>query len=99
MPGVPVITIDALDIDDATLDKIEAKHSVTFEEAEEAVFAEERHIRRGREGFYEVWSRTEAGRYLLVVLAPRRAGAYAIVTARGMTDSEQGHYRKAMGMR
>lgn len=63
------VRIDALEIDELILDKIEARHGVTFAEVQEACLADERHVRRGREGLYKVFSQTEAGRYLLVVLA------------------------------
>ena len=89
--------IDALEIDDEVLEKIEGKHGVTYEEAEEACLSSQRHVRRGREGLYKVFSRTEAGRYLLVVLAPRGNAVFAIVTARGMTGREARLYKRQVG--
>ncbi len=49
-----MLRISALEISDEVLDKIETKHSVSFDEVEEACFSDERHIRRGREGLYEL---------------------------------------------
>ena len=89
--------IEAIEIDDAILDKIESKHGVTLEEAEEACFSEEWHVRRGREGLYKVFSRTDAGRYLLVVLVDRGHGVWKIVTARQMSIQEQRLYRRTVG--
>jgi len=54
-------------------------------------------VRRGREGLYKLFSRTEAGRYLLVVLADRGRGVFRIVTAREMTESEKRLYERETG--
>ncbi|HZS00925.1 MAG TPA: BrnT family toxin [Chloroflexota bacterium] len=89
--------IEALDIDDHILDKIESRHGVSFEEAEEACYSEERHVRRGRDGLYKVFSRTDAGRLLLVVLADQGRGVWRVVTARDMTSQERRLYRQAGG--
>jgi hypothetical protein len=35
---------------------------------EEACSSDNKHVRRSREGLYKVFSKTQAGRYLLVVL-------------------------------
>jgi hypothetical protein len=56
-----MLRIEALEIDDHILDKIESKHAVTLGEVEEACFAEH-HVRRGREGLYRVFGQSEAGR-------------------------------------
>jgi uncharacterized DUF497 family protein len=91
------VRIEALEISDTVLEKIESKHGVTFEECEEAVQSGERHVRRGRDGLYKTFSRTAAGRYVLVVLAAREAGLFAIVTARDMSETERRLYRRAKG--
>ncbi|MFO7773074.1 MAG: BrnT family toxin [Dehalococcoidia bacterium] len=91
-----MLRIEALEIDDHILDKIEAKHGLSLEEAEEACLSERRHVRRGREGLYKLFSQTMAGRYVLVVLANVGGGNWRIVTAREMTDSERRLYNKAM---
>ena len=52
------------------------------------------HVRRGREGLYEVYGQTAAGRYLLVVLAYVGSGIGRVVTARDMTVAERRRYRQ-----
>ncbi|MDP2919811.1 MAG: BrnT family toxin [Dehalococcoidia bacterium] len=89
-----MVFIEALEIDDNTLEKIETKHDITFQEVEEACFSEERHVRKSREGLYKVFSQTQAGRFVLVVLVNRGAGVWKVVTARHMTDSERRLYAK-----
>ena len=92
-----MLRIESLEIDDYILEKIESKHSVSFEEVEEACLSEKRHVRRSREGLYKVFGRTAAGRYVLVVLANLGTGNWKIVTARQMTDNERRLYNKAIG--
>lgn len=89
--------IEAIEIDEHILEKIESKHGVAWREAEEACYSEHRHVRRGREGLYKVFSRSEAGRYLLIVLAEVGGGVWKVVTARQMTEQEQRLYRRAAG--
>jgi uncharacterized DUF497 family protein len=88
------LLIESLEIDDHILDKIESKHGVTFEEAEEACLSGQRHVRRGREGLYKVFSQTIAGRYLLIVLVHLESSRWKVVTAREMTDSERKLYKQ-----
>lgn len=99
-----MLRIRALAIDDHILEKIEFRHNVTFVEVEEACLSVERHVRRGREGLYtggslqnKVFSKTGAGRYVLVVLADQGRGAWKVVTARQMTVQEQQLYRRVRG--
>jgi uncharacterized DUF497 family protein len=89
--------IEALEIDDHILDKTETKHGVPFWEVEEACTSDARHVRRGREGLYKVFSRIAGGRYLLVVLADAGGGTRRIVTARHMTRTEGRLYRRHLG--
>ncbi len=89
--------IEALEIDDDVLEKIEVKHVVAFREVEEACYSDRRHIRRGREGLYKLFSQTEAGRYVLVVLADAESGVWRVATAREMTQQERRLYRRAGG--
>ena len=89
--------IESLEIDDHILEKIEAKHGITLEEVEEACISDKRHIRRGREGLYKVFSQTAAGRYVLVVLANLGIGNWKVVTAREMTNSERQLYIRVSG--
>ncbi len=94
---VVVLRIHALEVDEHILDKIEAKHGVSFEEVSEACTSEQRHVRRGREGLFKVFGRTESGRYLLVVLARQDPGVWKIVTAREMKQQERRLYRRERG--
>lgn len=64
-----MLRIESLEVDDHILDKIESKHGVSFEEVEESCLSDRRHVRRGKEGLYKVFSQTSAGRHILVVLA------------------------------
>ena len=89
--------IEALEVDDRILDKIESRHGVPFYEVEEACYSDRRHVRRGREGLYKLFSQMEAGRYLLVVLAEQGGGAWKVVTAREMTEQERRLYRRQTG--
>jgi hypothetical protein len=77
-----VLRIESPEIDDHILDKIESKHSVSFQEVEEACLSEKRHVRRSREGLYKLFSQTAAGRYVLIVLANLGRGSWKVVTAR-----------------
>jgi uncharacterized DUF497 family protein len=89
--------IEALEIDDYVLDKIETKHGLQFYEVEEACYSAVRHVRRGREGLYKLFSQTEGGRYVLVVLVDRGDGVWGVVTAREMVEAERRLYRRATG--
>ena len=92
-----MLRIEALEVDDHILDKIESRHGVPFHEVEQACYSPQRHVRRGRTGLYKVFSQTEAGRHLLVVLVDRGSGVWRVVTAREMTDQERRLYRRATG--
>jgi uncharacterized protein len=85
--------VEGLEIDDHVLDKLESKHGVSFREVEEVCYSPHR-TRRGREGLYRVFGQTEAGRYLLVVLARHGGGIWKVVTARAMTNDERRLYRR-----
>jgi len=92
-----VLYIESLEIDDHILDKIETKHGITFNEIEGACLSDKRHVRRGREGLYKLFSQTIAGRYILVVLVNLGGGNWKIATAREMTDNERQLYKKSVG--
>jgi len=89
--------IESLEIDDHILEKIESKHCISFAEVEEACLSDRRHVRRGREGLYKVFSQAAAGRYLLVVLVDLGGVNWRVATAREMTDSEKRLYARATG--
>ena len=88
--------ISELVVSDETEEHIWTKHRVTLDEVEEACVAEPL-VLRGRDGGYAVYGRTDAGRYLLIVLYPRGRGAYALATARDMEDRERRRYQEAKG--
>ena len=92
-----MLRIESLEIDDYVLDKVEAKHGITFDEVEEACLSDKRHVRRSREGLHKLFSQTAAGRYVLVVLVNLGKGNWKIVTAREMTGNERRLYSKATG--
>jgi len=92
-----VLYIESLEIDDHILEKIEKKHNIRFNEVEEACLSNSRHIRKGREGLYKVFSRTAAGRYILVVLVNKGDGNWKVATVREMMDRERQLYEKSIG--
>lgn len=94
-----MLRIESLEIDDHILEKIESKHGISFMEIEEACLSDTRHVRRGREGLYKVFSRTLAGRYVLVVLVNLGSGNWKVATARDMVDNERQLYVKFSGGR
>lgn len=73
-----MIRIESLEIDDHILEKIETRHGITIEEVEEACLSDKRHVRRGKEGLYKLFSQTAAGRYVLVVLVNLGRGNWKI---------------------
>lgn len=92
-----MLRIESLEIDDHILEKIECRHDVRFEEVEEVCLSERRHVRRGREGLYKVFGQTDAGRYVLVVLAHKGGGDWKVATARPMTNPEERSYKRVIG--
>lgn len=59
-----------------------ARHGVTPEEVQEALYTRPRWITPGRSEATLVFAMTDAGRYLLVVIAPALGGGAYVVTAR-----------------
>jgi uncharacterized DUF497 family protein len=80
--------------DDDTADHI-SRHAVSPEEVEEVLFNDSDlpRIMRGKENRYLAYGKTNAGRFLLVVMiiANRKT---RIITARDMTDGEKKFYRR-----
>jgi uncharacterized DUF497 family protein len=75
----------------AVRDKLHAKHGVEEGEVHEALFGHT-HLRRGRGGLYQVYGRTDAGRYLFVAIRDLGRGQVRVVTARDMTIQERRRY-------
>ncbi len=71
-----------------------ARHGVTPEEVQEALYTRPRWITPGRGGTTLVFAMTDAGRYLLVVIAPAHDGDVYVVTARDLNDSERRTFRR-----
>ena len=91
-----MLRIESIEIDDNILDKIESKHGISLDEVEESCLSEARHVRRSKEGLFKFFSKTQTGRYVLVVLINLGSGVWKVVTAREMTDSEKRLYKKVM---
>ena len=73
--------------DESNIEHI-ARHGVNPEEVEEAC-ANKPFVMRGRQGSYLIYSRTDDGRYLLVVGRYKGQGVIRVITARDMTHAEQ----------
>jgi uncharacterized protein len=71
-----------------------AAHDVTPDEVEQVVYARPRLVLKGPEGTQYVFGTTDAGRYLLVVLAESIEGLAYVVTARDMTSAERQAFRR-----
>jgi uncharacterized DUF497 family protein len=70
-----------------------AAHGVTLEEVREALLERPYWAAPGREGTTLAYGRTDAGRYLLVVVIAEGEEAF-VVTARDMTDAEKKTFRR-----
>jgi len=86
--------IENITWDEDTVDHI-SRHAVSPEEVKEVLFndSDSPRIMRGKENRYLAYGKTNAGRFLLVVLiiANRKT---RIITARDMTDREKKFYRR-----
>jgi uncharacterized protein len=90
------VRLDDLLWDDWNTEHI-ARHNLTAQEVEEAVFDPSARFLRTRSGEggrrYLVLGLTDAGRYLAVVLEPVGNRTAYVVTARNMTDTEQRRFK------
>jgi len=67
-----------------------ARHHVTPDEVEQAVFSQSCLKRKGRgDGIYYILGKTDSGRYLFIVLRDWGAGTALPITARDMSESEK----------
>ena len=71
-----------------------ARHNVTPEEVEQAVFEGERIILKGKEKRYVILSQCGSGRHLVVVVAFQMKGRARIITARDMNRKERAYYKR-----
>lgn len=70
-----------------------ARHGVALDEVWEVVYGV--HVaERMRGGRYGLIGQIGAGRYLMVVIAPRGRGAFGLVTARDASDAERKRFRE-----
>lgn len=87
---------------DKFVSKIQEKHNVTVEEVEEALLSGALfyRARRGRvkgEDVYVVYGKTQAGRYLFIVLIYKPPMKGLIISAREMTIKEKRFYNAKKG--
>jgi uncharacterized DUF497 family protein len=84
---------------DQFVEKLDQKHGVSVEEAEE-VLSGKAHIRKmskGRvkgEDVYAAYGQTEGGRYLVVIYIRKVIGAILPISARDMDNAERNYYGK-----
>lgn len=85
---------------DVFVDKLEAKHGVHIDEAEQVLFSRPhvRKVQKGRvkgEDLYIAYGQTSEGRYLVVFFVRKHAAAALPISARDMTRSERSYYEQA----
>jgi hypothetical protein len=89
--------ITALIWDEENVEHI-AKHQASPAEVEEVCFGTEKVVLRAeRAGRYVILGRTEAGRYLIVVVTTLHKGRARVITAREMSDKEHRGFKKLKG--
>ncbi len=71
-----------------------ARHSVSPDEVEEAVFDNSYDASRARNEIYRLIGLTNGGRYLALFLAPRSGELFYEVRARDASDGERCLYRQ-----
>lgn len=71
-----------------------ARHGVSPDEVEEALYTRPRRVDPGRNDTRLVWCTTATGRHLLVVVADSVDGRDFIVTARDMNPDEKAAFRR-----
>lgn len=80
--------------DDESEDHIWTRHQVTAAEVEQVVNTRPRLTVTGRSETEYVYGTTDAGRYLLVILAEAMDGRDHVVTARNMDSAERRHFTR-----
>lgn len=86
--------IDLLLCSEETELHIWSRHRVTQAEAEEAAYRPGLVLRGRSPGVYEVMGRTEAGRYLTIIVRYHGKGVASIITARDMSWAGRRRYDK-----
>ena len=69
------------------------EHGVNPEEVEEACFFNPL-VRKSKKERYFVFSQTQSGRYLTIIIEILGGGWIKVITARDMDDSERKKYRR-----
>ena len=91
-----MLRIEALEIDDHILDKIESRQGAVPRGGGGLLLAASSRPSRTA-GRVQGLQPPEAGRYLLVVLVDLGSGVWNVATARDMTDRERRLYRRERG--
>jgi len=86
--------IGELRCDEETEEHIWSRHRVPFREVEEAALQRGFVIRGRAAEVYEVYGRSEAGRYLMIAVRHMEKGVARLITARDMSATERARYRK-----
>jgi uncharacterized DUF497 family protein len=88
-------TISSIRWTEQSVDHV-AKHGILPKEIEEACFNEtiSPYIRSGKDNLHYVFGRTDAGRFVFVVVKQERPGQVGIVTARDMNDWEKKYFMR-----
>jgi len=88
-------TISSIRWTEQSVDHV-AKHGILPKEIEEACFGEtiSPYIRSGKDNLHYVFGRTDAGRFIFVVVKHERPGQVSIVTARDMNDWEKKYFMR-----
>jgi len=71
-----------------------ARHAISPREIEEACFNELEfpYIRSGKDNLHYVFGRTDAGRFVFIVVKFERLGQVSVITARDMNDWEKEYF-------
>ncbi len=82
------------------IDKLQSKHHIEIEEAEQALEAHKRvrRVKRGNakgEDVYLALGQTEAGRYLAVFFIYKKTHDAIVISARDMDDEERDEFEKS----
>lgn len=89
---------------DVFVEKLEVKHGVTSDEAEQVLFSRP-HVRRAQKGrvkgedLYVAYGKTNEGRYLVVFFIRKYQAAALPISARDMTTSERSYYERTIEAR
>jgi uncharacterized DUF497 family protein len=82
-----------LEVSSGIQDKIKDKHDISIIEVENSVRSRNAYYRKGRgKEIYEVLTKSDEGKFMLIVLCKLSGSHYKLLTARPMTDSEKRFY-------